>query len=256
MKETVGVIGVGGFATYLIEGLMHSDPSMRLVLSPRNHDRARLLSERFGLPMMQSNEEVVSASDLILLCTRPMHVLECVAGLPWRKEQTIVSVAAGITRAELEPYVAPAEVVLSMPTNSATIGAAAIPMHPQNPRAHRLLSRLGDTVVIDDEKAYAAASTLGAYYGWLLALMQESTTWLERNGVDPAQARQLMIKVYRSVADVASHRDQHSLECLVDEIRMPGGLTEHGLSLFAESGAIEEWSKILDSTLARLSQRY
>lgn len=256
MKETVGVIGVGGFATHLIEGLMRSDPSLQMVLSPRNRDRAQLLSERFGLPVMQTNDEVVSASDLVLLCTRPMHVFDSVADLPWREEQIIVSVAAGITRAELDPYVAPAEVVLSMPTNSGMIGAAAIPMHPQNSKAQQLLSKLGDIMVIDDEKVFAAASTLGAYFGWLLALMQESTAWLERNGADPAQARQLMVKVFRSVADVVSHRDQHSLEFMVDELRIPGGLTEHGLKLFTESGAMEEWSKILDATHDRLTQRY
>ena len=256
MKVRLGVIGVGRFARYLVEGLLRTDPSLPIILSPRNKQNSLLLSQRFGLTIAADNSEVVANSDIVLLATRPIQIFESLDNLRWRKGMIAISVAAGVTRRELSEYVSPSEVVLSMPTNSGMIGSAAIPMHPYNAKADKLLSMLGCTFVIEDEKIYEACATLGAYYGWLLGLMDESAGWLEGKGTNPVLARRMVSQVFRSVANVVEHRDQESLSFLVDELRTPGGLTEHGLDIFEETNAIKTWSKILDTIYSRLSQRY
>ena len=256
MNETLGIIGVGKFASYLVEGFLRGDPTLSIILSPRNKEYAHKLSRRFDLKIATNNSEVVASADFIILATRPIHVFESIENLSWRSEQIVISVAAGITRRELLEYVSPAEVVLSMPTNSGMIGSAAIPTHPYNSKANQLLSTLGETFTIEDEQVFGACATLGAYYGWLLALMEESTRWLEERGTGPVLARRMVSQVFRSVANIVEYRDRDSLSFLVDELRTPGGLTEHGLDLFEESRAIKEWSTVLDTIHNRLSKRY
>ncbi|MDJ0958222.1 MAG: NAD(P)-binding domain-containing protein [Arenicellales bacterium] len=256
MSETLGVIGVGSFASYLVEGLLRSDPTQQIILSPRNREHTRKLHHRFGLTIAANNSEVVAGADIVILATRPIHIFESIENLPWRKEQIAISVAAGVTRSELLEYVSPAEVVLSMPTNSGMIGSAAIPMYPYNSNAEQLLSRLGKTFIIEDEDVYRACTTLGAYFGWLLALTEESARWLEEKGTNTALARRMVSQAFRSVANIVEHRDQENLRLLVDELRTPGGLTEHGLDLFEETKAIKEWSNVLDTIYNRLSRRY
>ena len=256
MSETLGVIGVGRFASYLVEGFLRGDPAQSIILSPRNKEHTRKLRQRFGLTVAADNSEVVANANIVLLATRPIQIFESIKELPWRKEQIAISVAAGVPRPELLEYVSPAEVVLSMPTNSGMIGSAAIPMYPYNSRANQLLSTLGQTFIIEDEEAYGACATLGAYYGWLLALTEESACWLEEKGANTALARRMVSQVFRSVANIVEHRDQESLRFLVDELRTPGGLTEHGLELFEETKAIKEWSNVLDTIFSRLSRRY
>ena len=256
MKYDMGIIGVGEFCLYLVDGFKKRDPEINILLSPRGEKQTKDLAKRYGFRIGENNAAVAAAVPVILLATRPAQVEEALNGIDFNQDQLVISVATGITHEHLNTLVAPAHSVLCMPTNSAMIGVSPVPMYPANDQARRLLKSLGPVFTFSDEKQYEACAVLGAYYGWMLALQAESMDWLSRHNVDPDQARNIIDSVLRATSEIDQYRKQLTTRQLSDELRLPGGVTEFGLKMFEESGSIKDWSKVMDAVLARLSKSY
>lgn len=75
---------------------------------PRSEGRSRTLAARYERVIREdSNEAVVTKSDIVFLAVRPQQTPELV-GLRFRAEQTVVSFLAGTPIDQLRPFVAPA----------------------------------------------------------------------------------------------------------------------------------------------------
>ncbi len=256
MKYDLGIIGVGEFCLYLVEGLRKRNPNIDILLSPRGKEQTKILAKRYGFRIANSNNDVVAAVPVILLATRPAQVEAALHGVQFNQNQLVISVAAGISHDRLSHLVKPAKCVLCMPTNSAMIGVSPVPMYPANKKAQKLLESFGPVFVMADEQQYEASAVLGAYYGWMLALQAESMSWLSRHNVDSVMARNMIDSLICATSEIDQYRANLTTQQLSNELRLPGGITEHGLKLFEESGAIKDWSRVMDEILARLSNPY
>jgi pyrroline-5-carboxylate reductase len=138
-----------------------------------------------------------------------------------------------------------------MIVSSAALGAGAISQHPANAPAHGVLSRLGSVTVLDDERQFEAASCLGAYFGWMLALCHDTEQWLSRAGVDRAAARSLVAETFRGVAALAAANADRPLAEMLQELETPGGNTAMGRGILERRGALAAWDDALSAVLAR-----
>ena len=256
MKYDLGVIGTGEFAVHLVNGFMFNNPDLTAILSPRNEHCAARLANQYGHKIAADNQEVVSSCKFVLLAMLPSQLINALKELVWNEDQVIISVVTGISIEELNNIVAPAQSVICMPTNSAMIGKSILPVYPHHVEAEKFLSALGKPVALPDEKAFESCAVLGATYGWLLALKAETTQWLCENNVPEQEARELMAELFISIGEISKHRKEVSITTLANELRLPGGITEHGLVLFEENGALEKWQTVMGAILDRLSVRY
>ena len=191
MTKAIGIIGVGHLAGFLVEGLNRAD-CPEIVLSPRNVDKSRALAGRFGARVAADNAQVVEAADTVVLATRPDQAVQATAGLPWRAGQTLICVAAGIPLGALAAAAGPATVVRAMPISCTAIGESPTSLYPDDNAARRLFERLGPVHALPDETSFEAASVLGAFYGWVYAMLAEVTAWTEGQGVPSQTARDLV----------------------------------------------------------------
>ena len=67
----IGILGVGELTEKIVIGLRRSGFSGRVLLSPRNNDRARELCRLWACEIAQNNQGVVDDSDLLFLGVRP-----------------------------------------------------------------------------------------------------------------------------------------------------------------------------------------
>ena len=111
MTTSVGIIGVGHLAGYLVEGLRCGGDGPVITLSPRNAGKSGALAERFGARVAADNVHVVEEADTVILATRPAQAVHAATGLPWRVGQVLICVAAGIPLDALVPVAGPATVV-------------------------------------------------------------------------------------------------------------------------------------------------
>lgn len=256
MRETISFIGVGEFAQHLIHGFVHSQTRHEIILSPRNKQRAIDLSKEFGLQIASSNAEVVRASTIVFLSTRPKQAEQALTDLPWTAKHLLISVAAGISREQLLQLVAPADVCVSMLVNAAAVGVSPVSLFPDNQRARAVLQNLGSVYTMPDVAAFEAASVFGAVYGWVFALADQLQQWSVDNGIPDEAARGFAVETLQAAMIMASERSDKSLTELTNELRTPGGITQHGLEGLDAHDALQAWRDACSSVLERLSKPY
>ncbi len=249
----IGFIGVGDMAGYMIEGLCRDGDGGELVLSPRNAERAAAHADTHGCRVAASNAEVVERADTVVLAVRPDRVAEAIADLPWRDGQTLVSVVAGATLADLASA-APAAAVRSMPVSCAAIGESPTAIYPDHPTARDLFERIGSVIVLPDEGAFAAASVMGAFHGWAFAVIKEVADWVAGQGVPEDQARALVAGMMRGGAGIALARPETPLAETLARLTTPGGITEAGFKKMATVEGLAAWPAACDAALRHMER--
>ena len=255
MTLRVGIIGVGHLASYVVEGLCAANDPPDILLSPRNAKRASALSERFGVRTANDNRTVVSQSDIVILATRPPQALNAATDLPWRAKQTLICVAAGVSCVELSTVASPATIIRAMPVSCAAIGESPTSLYPDDANARSLFTRLGPVIALPDESSFQAASVIGAYYAWIYALVAETMPWLETAGVPNAAGRSLILQAIRGAAGMMLARPDDSPADMIRKLATPGGITEHGLELLDQRGALTAWRDACQVSLERLQNQ-
>ena len=245
----IGIIGVGYLGACLAEGL--AGAGTFLILSPRSTSRTAELSARFGCTIAANNAEVVQRSDLVFLSTRPGQIAETATGLPWRAGQRVVSIAAGIRLNTIQAAVAPAIAVRAMPIAASRIRRSPTAFHPNDPEANAILARLGPALPFEDEAEFDTASIFGAYYAMMYAFIDEVAGWAEANGLSSVSARTLTAHMTEAAAAAVIEGKAVKPRELLNELLTPGGISEEGLKVLEETGALSRWPDALDASLKR-----
>ena len=184
-----------------------------------------------------------------MVAVRPADVAAALDGLPWRAGQVLVSVVAGATLADLA-VAHPALPVRSMPVAAAAIGESPTAIYPDETAARALFERLGTIIVLPDEDAFAAASVMGAYHGWVFGVIAQAADWLVGQGIPPDQSRALAAGMMRGAAGVALAGPETPLAETLARLTTPGGTTEAGFRRMEEVAGLDAWPAACDAALA------
>ena len=250
--QRVGVIGVGHLIRHLLPGLMRAKIPPRFLLSPRGQETATYLHERFGVDVAKDNVQVVAESDIVLLAVRPFQVDEALTGLPFRADQTVVSLMAGISRAHLQSLTNGANVCLAMPVVAAEFGESATSLYPSNASVRSLFKPAGHVTELVSEADYMTASVFGATYGWFLALGAQLIGWLDEQGIQPDIGRQIVAQTLRASGTTLLRRPDTSPADLVKELTLPGSITGLGLGTIDDADGFQPWLAAHDVVLSKL----
>ena len=160
-------------------------------------DEQGLRCQALGTTWTQDNPTAVTGADVVLLCVKP-QLMEAVAGALSGQlaGKLIISVAAGITAAQLSHWCGTDNVIRSMPNTPALVGQGmlglyAAPSVSEEDRtlANELLSTVGVTRWFPDEHdldAVTAVSGSGpAYFFYLMEAMIDSAQSLGLSAEPP-----------------------------------------------------------------------
>jgi pyrroline-5-carboxylate reductase len=253
MIESVGIIGVGHLAGYIVEGLRRAAPDIKIILSPRNVQKSKNLATRFGAKIAQNNQDVVNNTNLIMLTTRPEDTIAVSENLSFQTGQIIISVSVGLSLENLFSSISPATVVRAIPISCAAINQSPTLLFPDNPQARALLAYLGQVHVIPNESYFTSASTIGAFYGWIYALLDETISWTTQTGVPHQTARNIILETVRGAVNMALNEPKKDLNVILDTLATPGGITEQGLNILHQQQGLVAWTKALNAVQKRLS---
>ena len=181
---SIAFIGGGNMARSLIGGLIArgTAPAELHVSEPVDILREALAAD-FGVNAGADNAAAAGAAGLWVLAVKPQvmrAVCEALAPLAQANRPLVVSIAAGITAAQLERWLGgDLAVVRTMPNTPALLGAGVSGLYASagvdaggRALAEALLSAAGETVWIADEAqmdAVTAVSGSGPAYVFLLA---------------------------------------------------------------------------------------
>ena len=187
MKEEIrhtrlAFIGSGAMAEAMIQGILRCGVTSAdsIWASGPRPERARQISEKFGIHGTTNNREAVRDADVIVLSVKPQRlrmVLEELRGAA-RPGQLVMSIVAGARIAVISEALGAPSVMRVMPNTPAQIGEGisvwfATPQvtPAQRELGRRILAALGEEIEVDEEKFLdmaTAVSGTGPTYVFLI----------------------------------------------------------------------------------------
>ena len=252
-QSTLGILGVGHLATYTVTGLRRSGDARRIIISPRNAERAQHLASTFDCELAQSNQAVIDTADLILLAVRPFQLDDLLAGLKFSEDKVVVSAAAGVSLTQLRAKANfPERLALILPVVAAENAQGFVPIYPDIPEVRALADSLGETISFAAESQFVEAAAMACMNGWMYRFFDVQVNWLTEHGIDNHNARQMVLHNTLGAAHYALGRPQQSLTELSGEIATEGTYTKLGLDQLEAGGAFTQWSDALDMIKQKL----
>ncbi len=249
--EGISFIGGGNMARSLIGGLVGRglDPASIHVAEP--YEPLRVALERdFAVNVYAGNASAAQAGSVWVFAVKPQmlrQVAQELAAIAQARQPLAVSIAAGITSAQLERWLGGnLAVVRTMPNTPALLGAGATGLfanarvtESQRESAQRLLAATGITAWIDDEAGMDAVTALsgsGPAYVFLLAEAMQAAG--QAQGLDAETARALALQTIFGAARMLVESGEPA-EVLRQRVTSPGGTTQAALETF-EAGGFRE----------------
>jgi pyrroline-5-carboxylate reductase len=253
--KTLGFIGVGDLAEYTIKGLRNGAYQGRILLSPRNQQKAQMLTEICHCEVLHSNQAVVDSSDIVILSTRPTGCLEILAQLKLRPGQQLISVVAGVSIDALTAVMdADLSVTRAMPVSSAEVGASATIIFPFNANVLEIFDHCGKAIAVETESAFEQGSVLACVYTWYFELFEQLINATTSTDFPRQLASELVLGMANGAARLALQDKSRSPGEIAKYIAREGSFSKLGLDLLKDNKAFDPWQEACQLLLSRLKQ--
>lgn len=251
----IAFIGAGNMAASLIGGLRAQGVAASAIrASDRGAEQRAKIAAEYAIDTFASNAEAIQGADVIVLAVKPQAMKDVCLDLAAHVHagQLIVSIAAGISCASLERWLAPQSsaarpnacaIVRCMPNTPALLRQGVSGLYAnahvsseQRQQAEQLLSAVGLALWLDQEQlldAVTAVSGSGPAYFFLL--IEAMTAAGEKLGLPRATAAQLTLHTALGAARMAVASDVDASE-LRRRVTSPAGTTEAAINTFQAGG--------------------
>lgn len=256
---TLGFLGAGNMGEAMIRGLLYAklrSPG-EVVVYDTAPGRGEDLRRRFGVVAAGSVEELLAASDMVVVAVKPQVLSSVLSGIPREaaRGKTFVSIVAGAKIAFYEKALGEGvKIVRTMPNTPALIGmgTTGIFFPPVVPAATRqevlaLFSSFGTVAEMPREElldAVTALSGSGPAYAFLF--LEALADGAVRAGMGRAEASLLAASTLEGAARMVRETGKHPAE-LKDMVMSPGGTTAAGVAAL-ERGAFR--ATVMDAVLS------
>ncbi|MBH1432163.1 pyrroline-5-carboxylate reductase [Stenotrophomonas maltophilia] len=246
--DSITFIGGGNMARSLIAGLIRQGvPAAHIhVAEPVAALRASLAAD-FGVQVHDNAPDAAAQGRTWLLAVKPQvlrDVCQSLQALAQANRPLVVSIAAGITSAQLERWLGGnLPVVRAMPNTPALLGAGVTGLYAtrsvdaqQHAQAEQVLASAGRTVWIDSESlmdSVTAVSGSGPAYVFLLAEAMEAAGIAQ--GLPADAARTLVVQTLLGASRMLDEAGESPAE-LRRRVTSPNGTTQAAIERFQAGG--------------------
>ncbi len=230
----LSVVGCGNMGGALLQGLAESGDH-RLVGCDIDPD-ARASVADYCEPT--DDLAVAAEADYVVLAIKPDSVADLLPALDLGGDQTLISIAAGVSTDYLADLT-DAEIVRLMPNlNAETRNMAAAVTGAVDDTVRALLDEVGEYAEIEESAMDIATAVNGsgpAFVFYLIGAMQQAGV---DGGLSDEQAETLAAQTFKGAAETVL-RSEQSIEELIDAVCSEGGTTIEGMELLWDSDVEE-----------------
>jgi pyrroline-5-carboxylate reductase len=238
----LGVIGCGKMGTALVQGAIRASvvKSENVIGCDPFVGSREAFTKATGAITTVDMGEVISASDVILLCTKPSDAIAALADAGKSavgQEKLVLSIAAGLTLAALETA-APVNfrIIRAMPNTPALVGKGAAGFclggratAEDGEIARSLLAAVGLAVQTPEKLMDAVTGLSGSGPAYVYVIIDALADGGVRAGIPRADAVKLAAQTVFGAAAMVLETGEHPA-VLKDMVTSPGGTTIAGLA--------------------------
>ncbi|MGZ4688591.1 MAG: pyrroline-5-carboxylate reductase [Acidimicrobiia bacterium] len=253
----IALLGGGRMGEALVAGLLDAGfEADSIAVAEIDPDRRHLIETEYpGVRVVPSPAWAVPDADVVIVALKPQHVSEAlVSTVPSLGEHALVlSIAAGVTIAELEAAAPGRPVIRAMPNTPALVRRGASAIAPGShadesdlERAERLLGSVGIVVRVPEKLLDAVTGLSGSGPAYVFLLAEALTEAGVLNGLPRDIAKTLVHQTIFGAGALLVDGDDGP-EALRAAVTSPGGTTAAGLRVL-EQGSLR--GAILDAVTA------
>ncbi len=257
--ERLAILGTGKIGESLLAGLLSSGWT-DVVVTARREERLAELRERYGVEATRSNPEAVSGAKLVVIAVKPQDYDALLGEVApaLSSEQTVLSVAAAITTAQIESRLdSGVPVVRAMPNAPSTVheGIAGLAAGAHADDAHldlaeSVLLHLGRVVRLPESAMDAVTAVSGsgpAYFALLAEAMIEAGILL---GLSREVSTQLVVQTMLGTAKLLRDEKMHPVD-LREAVTSPGGTTIRAIRVLEQEGVRAAFLNAIQAAMER-----
>ena len=236
---SIGFLGVGTISEAMVRAMCdRPDAADVIYLSPRSRDRSERLATEFdACHRLGSNQEVIDASDIVVLGMRPQQVDEALQGLTFREDQIVASLIAGTPPSGIASLVVPASRVCQLiPLPAIALHRGPLVVSPPIPEVLEALRGLGEVITVEDEARIRTLSCASAFMSTYYEMQNALIDWIVAQGIDEATASRYVRAELDGLAAVGWATPDDQRRDLPEEHQTKGGLNERVRARLLEMG--------------------
>jgi pyrroline-5-carboxylate reductase len=232
--HTIAVIGAGKIGEVLLSGLLRAGwPVGRLLATARRPERAKEISERYGVRVV-SNEAALAEADVLAIAVKPQDASALMAELGPKvpADKLLITLCAGLPTTFFAKFVPEGTPVVRVMTNTPALVDEA--MTAISPGAHatadhlgvaeEMFSPLGRTIRLPESQQDAVTALSGsgpAYFYYLVEAMTDAGILL---GLPRQVAHDLIVQTAIGSAIMLRDSGEHPVK-LREAVTSPAGTT-------------------------------
>lgn len=246
----VGFIGTGEIAAAMVQGL--AGRGHHILVSDRNAEVARKLAMEVPEVSVGTNVEVVAGSDVVFLCLLADVARSVLPDLPFRADQSVISVMVDVPMVQLQRLCAPAtDIALTIPLAAIATGGSVLPTYPASSALTALFGETDNVFVVQSEHALNAHFAGTALSAPILDLMRTGAAWLGQETGDVAAAENYVRGIFAGFMNQMA-QERVGFDPLLKGLGTEGGLNETLKSHMRQAGTHEALCAGLDTLKPRL----
>lgn len=244
----IAIIGGGNIGEALLKGLLENGVCAKdICVSNRRAERSAYFRETYQVTTTEDNVVAVAGAAVVFLCVKPFKILEVLNGisaaLELEEDCTIVSMAAGISIAQLEEVtVAGTPVIRVMPNTPMQIGRGVSALasgrfctEEKIEQVSKLLRHVSTVVEVKESDMDAVTALSGSSPAYLFLFTEAMIDAGVQLGLSRTVAQQLVTETFAGAAGMML-QDAADPVALRAQVSSPAGTTVAGIREFEESG--------------------
>lgn len=232
---TISIVGVGAMGEALLEGfLAGGQPADETLVVVRKEDRAAELGAAHGVRAVTLDE--AWSADIVVLAVKPYQLEAVLAEATPSARNALVSVAAGVTIAQLESW-APrgSSVVRAMPNTGSRFGQGMTGLvrgtdatHEDFAAVEALFRRVGETLTVSEGKLDALMAISGSGPAYLFYVAEAMIEAGVHQGLTRSESELLVSQTFAG-ASAQLAQSGRSASQLREAVTSPAGTTAAAL---------------------------
>lgn len=245
-NKKIGFIGVGNMGQAMIKALVDSGTVLgsQIYASNRTPGKLKKVEELYGVQTLPTNEQVVDASDIIVISVKPQDLALAIEPISssFHSGHLVVSIAAGFSLKSLKKLLPEVQAIArAMPNTPATIRKAVVGYclaqgsEIYEGTVEDLLNPLGYVVQVQEGDLFESLTvSCGSGPGFILEIMQYWQEWLEEHGFESPVARRMVVETFVGTSLMAQSSSDTTLIELQERVVSKKGVTAAGLDSMRE----------------------